>query len=69
MRGREEQPTFVTPMLLTPGAVSSGDVWTYELKWDGGRAQLRYDGRSLSLRTRNAVQRPGSARLIELWLW
>jgi ATP-dependent DNA ligase len=68
MGGREEQPRFVMPMVLTPGVVPSGDVWTYGLKWDGCRAQLGY-GRSLSLRTRNAVQRPGSARLIGLWLW
>lgn len=31
----------------------SGDPWTFELKWDGCRAQLRYDGRSASLRTCN----------------
>jgi len=40
-------------MLLTSGPVPSGDAWTLELKWDGCRAQLRYDGRSVSLRTRN----------------
>lgn len=39
-------------MLLTSGPVPSGDAWTLELKWDGCRAQLRYDGRSVSLRTR-----------------
>lgn len=40
-------------MLLTSGALPSRDGWTFELKWDGCRAQLRYDGRSVSLRTRN----------------
>jgi bifunctional non-homologous end joining protein LigD len=40
-------------MLLTTGAVPDGEAWTLELKWDGCRAQLRYDGRSVSLRTRH----------------
>src|SRR5437763_9987207 len=40
-------------MLLTSGAVPEGDGWALEVKWDGCRAQLRYDGRSVSLRTRN----------------
>jgi bifunctional non-homologous end joining protein LigD len=53
VRYREQQPTFIPPMLLTSGALPSGDLWTLELKWDGCRAQLRYDGRSVSLRTRN----------------
>lgn len=53
MRYREPQPTFIPPMLLTSGALPSGDTWTFELKWDGCRAQLRYDGRSVSLRTRS----------------
>jgi bifunctional non-homologous end joining protein LigD len=53
VRYREQQPTFIPPMLLTSGALPSGDSWTYEVKWDGCRAQLRYDGRKVSLRTRN----------------
>ncbi len=53
MRYREQQPTFIPPMLLTSGAVPGGDSWSLELKWDGCRAQLRYDGRTVSLRTRN----------------
>ena len=40
-------------MLLTTGAVPDGDGWALEVKWDGCRAQLRYDGRSVSLRTRH----------------
>ena len=53
VRDREPQPTFVAPMLLTPGAVPGGEAWALEIKWDGCRAQLRYDRRSVSLRTRN----------------
>jgi bifunctional non-homologous end joining protein LigD len=49
----EQQPTFIPPMLLTPGAVPDGEAWALELKWDGCRAQLRYDGRSVTLRTRH----------------
>jgi bifunctional non-homologous end joining protein LigD len=53
VRYREQQPTFIPPMLLTSGTLPSSDAWTFELKWDGCRAQLRYDGRSVSVRTRN----------------
>ena len=53
MRYREQQPTFIPPMLLSSGALPDGDAWTLEVKWDGCRAQLRYDGRSVSLRTRH----------------
>jgi len=53
VRQREQQPTFVAPMLLTSGSLPNGDGWTFEVKWDGCRAQLRYDGRSVSLRTRH----------------
>jgi hypothetical protein len=35
MRDGEPQPTFVSPMLLTPGPVPGGEAWTLELKWDG----------------------------------
>jgi hypothetical protein len=35
VRYREQQPTFIRPMLLTSGALPGGDAWTYELKWDG----------------------------------
>ena len=43
----------MAPMLLRSGAVPVGEAWALELKWDGCRAQLRYDGRSVSLRTRH----------------
>ena len=49
----EPQPTFIPPMLLTSGAAPSGERWTLEVKWDGCRGQLRYDGRKVLLRTRN----------------
>jgi bifunctional non-homologous end joining protein LigD len=52
MGDRERQPAFVAPMLLIPGPVLQSAGWTFEVKWDGCRAQLRYDGRSMSLRTR-----------------
>jgi bifunctional non-homologous end joining protein LigD len=53
VRQREDQPRFIPPMLLTTGAVPEGDSWALEVKWDGCRVQLRYDGRSVSLRTRH----------------
>jgi len=53
VRYREQQPTFIPPMLLSSGTLPDGDAWTFELKWDGCRAQLRYDQRSVSLRTRS----------------
>ena len=46
-------------MLLSPGGVPDGDGWVLEVKWDGCRAQLRYDGRSVSLRTRNGRECSG----------
>jgi bifunctional non-homologous end joining protein LigD len=49
---REAQPAFVAPMLLTSGAVPDRVGWALEVKWDGCRAQLRYDSGSVSLRTR-----------------
>ena len=39
-------------MLLTGGEPPDGDGWTYEVKWDGIRAQVRYDGRSVCVRSR-----------------
>jgi ATP-dependent DNA ligase len=50
MHNREQQPAFVPPMLLTSGAVPDEAEWTLEVKWDGCRAQLRYDRGSVSLR-------------------
>ena len=39
-------------MLARSGAVPEGDDWALEVKFDGMRAQLRWDGRSLCLRSR-----------------
>jgi bifunctional non-homologous end joining protein LigD len=50
---RESQPTFVPPMLLSSGGVPEREGWALEVKWDGCRAQLRYDGSSVTLRTRH----------------
>jgi hypothetical protein len=52
-RYREEQPRFIAPMPLTSGAVPDAEQWAPELKWDGCRAQLHHDGRSVSVRTRS----------------
>ena len=49
---REELPRFVSPMLLRGGTPPAGEGWAVEVKFDGMRAQLRYDGRSLCLRSR-----------------
>jgi hypothetical protein len=43
VRHSEDQPRFVPPMLLTSGAVPDGEQWALEVKWDGCRAQLRFD--------------------------
>jgi ATP-dependent DNA ligase len=59
VRYREQQPTFIPPMLLSPGALPGGDQWSLEVKWDGCRAQLRYDGRTLSLRSRTGRECSG----------
>jgi bifunctional non-homologous end joining protein LigD len=39
-------------MLLTASEVPDGEAWSLEVKWDGCRAQLRYEGRTVTLRTR-----------------
>lgn len=67
MNDLEQQPVFVAPMLLKSGPVPSGEAWALEIKWDGCRAQLRFDGRSVSLPTRNG--RECSADFPELAGW
>ena len=39
-------------MLARPGPVPGGDGWALEVKFDGMRAQLRWDGRVLCIRSR-----------------
>jgi len=50
---RESIPRFVEPMLARTRATPSGDQWAFEVKWDGARMQVRFDGRSLSMRWRH----------------
>ncbi len=55
------QPSFVEPMLATPGAAPfDDDAWLFEPKWDGYRIQAIVAGGSVTLRTRN---RQDAARL------
>jgi bifunctional non-homologous end joining protein LigD len=50
---RESLPRFIAPMLLTATPEVPADPgWALEVKWDGMRAQLRYDGRRVALRSR-----------------
>jgi bifunctional non-homologous end joining protein LigD len=52
MGSREQLPRFVPPMLASSGALPEGERWVSEVKFDGIRAQLRWDGRTLCLRSR-----------------
>jgi bifunctional non-homologous end joining protein LigD len=46
-------PVFVEPMLLTATQeVPSRSGWALEVKWDGMRTQLRFDGRRVTVRSR-----------------
>jgi ATP-dependent DNA ligase len=45
-------PRFIEPMLARSGPVPDGDDWALEVKFDSMRAQLRWDGRVLCLRSR-----------------
>jgi bifunctional non-homologous end joining protein LigD len=45
-------PRFIEPMLARSGRIPDGDDWALEVKFDGMRAQLRWDGRTLCLRSR-----------------
>jgi bifunctional non-homologous end joining protein LigD len=49
----ERLPGFVPPMLLSSTLeVPRDDGWALEVKWDGMRAQLRFDGRRVTVRSR-----------------
>lgn len=50
---REELPRFIGPMLASSGVAPTGDGWAMEVKWDGIRAQLRYDARWICVRSRS----------------
>jgi bifunctional non-homologous end joining protein LigD len=49
---REDLPRFIEPMLARSGVPPAGDGWAMEVKWDGIRAQLGFDGQRLCLRSR-----------------
>jgi bifunctional non-homologous end joining protein LigD len=48
----ESLPRFLLPMLLTSGTPPEEADWAVEVKWDGMRAQVRYDGHALCVRSR-----------------
>src|SRR5436190_12770892 len=49
----ETLPEFIEPMLLTATQeLPSSQGWALEVKWDGMRAQLRFDGRRVRVRSR-----------------
>jgi bifunctional non-homologous end joining protein LigD len=50
--GREDLPRFIAPMLPVSAPVPVSAGWAMEVKWDGIRAQLRFDGRVVSVRSR-----------------
>jgi bifunctional non-homologous end joining protein LigD len=52
MESLEPLPRFVAPMLARSGPLPEGAGWAFEVKFDGIRAQLRWDRRSLCLRSR-----------------
>jgi ATP-dependent DNA ligase len=54
----ENLPEFIEPMLLTSTQeVPASPRWALEVKWDGMRAQVRFDGRRVTVRSR-----PGATR-------
>lgn len=57
--GGEPLPAFVAPMLATLGPApppGHDPDWAYETKWDGVRACVRWDGRRLTLTSRNELE-------------
>jgi len=49
----ESPPHFIEPMLLTATQqVPSSSAWALEVKWDGMRAQLRFDSRRVTVPSR-----------------
>ncbi|MGA2929147.1 MAG: ATP-dependent DNA ligase [Solirubrobacteraceae bacterium] len=49
---QEELPRFIEPMLASAGPAPTTADWAMEVKWDGARAQLRFDGRTVCVRSR-----------------
>src|SRR5947209_20102870 len=40
-------------MLASARALPDGAAWAFEVKWDGARTQARFDGKTLSMRSRS----------------
>jgi bifunctional non-homologous end joining protein LigD len=60
----EDLPRFVEPMLPISAPAPTTDDWAIEVKWDGIRAQLRFDGRTVCVRSRTG--RDCTAQFLEL---
>ena len=61
----EQLPRFIAPTLASAGPAPTDTGWALEVKWDGIRAQLRYDGRRvcvLASRPRLHRRVPGAGR-------
>src|SRR4051794_29401278 len=56
-RGLCALPAIVEPMaaMTTDRLPADDGRWSYEYKWDGVRALLRWDGRNLNLYSRNLL--------------
>ncbi|MBV9251870.1 MAG: hypothetical protein JO227_21840, partial [Acetobacteraceae bacterium] len=48
----EELPRFVEPMLARSAPPPPSDGWALEVKWDGIRPQIIFDGHTVTLRSR-----------------
>jgi bifunctional non-homologous end joining protein LigD len=66
-RAQAPLPNFVAPELATlVSAVPLGESWIHEIKFDGYRMQLRVDGQSVSMLSRNGKDWTGKfPRLVE----
>jgi bifunctional non-homologous end joining protein LigD len=66
-RAQVPLPTFVAPQLATlVSEVPRGESWIHEIKFDGYRMQLRVDGPSVSMLSRNGKDWTGKfPRLVE----
>lgn len=66
-RAQAPLPTFVAPQLATlVSEVPRGESWIHEIKFDGYRMQLRVDGSSVSMLSRNGKDWTGKfPRLVE----
>lgn len=50
-------PARIEPMLATPASLpADSGQWAFEYKWDGVRCMAYWDGRSLTLRSRNQIR-------------